>query len=96
MLSLTIRLIDDPAELDLALVTPDRVWATRTGARAVSRRGPGRWHWRNEDGYEGMVPSRSMALTMLALHCPDLRHLTALPDEEIEDAASGEPAPAGG
>lgn len=85
-MELTLRLIDDPAELDLRqIAAPAQHWASHGGGRAIRRRGPGKWLWRNEDGSEGYVQSMPLALTMLAFHTPDLRHLLALGEEVPED-----------
>lgn len=82
-MELTLRLIDDPAELGLEQHgAPAQHWVSADGGRAIRRRGHGMWHWRNEAMSEGFVQSKAMALTMLAFHTPDLRHLTALGEME--------------
>lgn len=82
-MELTLRLIADPAELGLEQPDPPaQHWVSADGGRAIRRRGHGQWHWRNDTMSEGFVQSMPMALTMLAFHTPDLRHLTALGEME--------------
>lgn len=86
-MELTLRLIDDPAELELVQnAAPAQHWVSADGGRAVRRRGHGQWHWRNERMCEGFVQTLPMALTMLAFHTPDLRHLTALGEMSAAEA----------
>lgn len=91
MAALTLRLVEDPAELELRrLDEHTNRWMSADGGRFVRQRGSRFW-WRNEDMAEGTCRTLPIALTMLAFHTPDLIHLT----QEDPDAPSSEPPEAG-
>lgn len=75
--SITLRLIEDPAELGLSQDGARRHWLSPGGAMAVRRLGPAKWWWRNEHS-QGAVQTMTLALTMLAFHTPELRDRLAL------------------
>lgn len=78
MTEVTWTLIDDPATIGLTGIepTPTVRFISVGGGRRVRRlHQTGEWLWQTATGAEGTVPTRDEAFTMLALHCPDLRHL---------------------